>query len=308
MVAGMNFRAVSSLALALSVVFVARSVMAATCTLGEHDGIDDVEAKVASGIVCHELSTRSNGSFEVQLGKLNGRTLVTLVNRQDGSRVRTFVSGLDEVDVAAPRLASSLVEAKPLVDTRNVDNVLAEETRPAKKVATETGATMGTFVMSSFGTNAAPSAGIDVGLTFRTGHFGLSGDGRLGGIGSGATKMGTASIDVGGRLYLTNNEWSPFIGAGVELSYFKRNAEKDADERSGSGAGAFVTVGAELLRSSHVGLMAGLRLDLPFYELEQARPDMNPAYAALGYAPAPSPPGRAIYAAPISLTVALAFH
>ena len=306
-VAAMSFRVLSSVVVSLSVLLAARSALAATCTLGEHAGIDDVEAKTASGIVCHELTIRAapSASFEVRLGKLNGRTLVTVTEGGDESRqVRTFVSGLDELDVAGARLAVSVVDAKPLADTRDVDNVMAEEGRAPKRAASVVGAVVGTYVLSSLGVPSAPSGGIDVGLGFRTGRLGLTGDGRLGGIGSGATKMTSASLDVGGRFYLTNGDYTPFVGAGVGLSRFSRHADGGGVERSGSGASAFATLGFEALRSSHVGFLVAARVDLPFYELDPN--DASPIDYYLR--PPVMAKGSPVYAAPISLTLALSFH
>lgn len=280
---GMNVRAfVAPLVAAVSLLLVSRSAEAATCVLSDHTGVDDAEAKTAAEMMCNELSSRApNASFDVRLGKLNGRELIT-VTAADGHRVRTFLSGLDELDLAAPRLASALIEEKPLAETRKVDNVIADEGRMPKKVATTSGAVMGMFVLSSVGASSAPSAGIDVGLAFRTGHFGLTGNGRLGGMGSGDSKISTVSIDVGTKLYLTDGEWAPFLGAGAGLSHFSRHGG------DGSGGEAFATAGIELMRTAHVGFVVAARVDLPFYALEGAK--------------------GSTYAAPVSLGVALAFH
>jgi hypothetical protein len=301
----MSLRAtVSSFVIGLSLFFAAPAAFAATCTLGDHAGIEEVEAKTAASVVCHELLMRSapSASYEVRLGKLSGRTMITVTEGGDEAKqVRTFLSGLDELDVAAPRLATSLVEAKPLADTRNVDNVITEEGRTAKKVATVVGATLGTYVLTSLGESSAPSGGIDVGLGFRTGRVGLSGDGRLGGVGSGATKLSNVSLDVGGRYYFFNDDFSPFIGGGVGLSHFSRG------ERSGGGAGAYATLGIEAMRSSHVGMVVAARVDLPFYSLEQDTTDQY-TYDYPLEPPTPKAPLPSVYAAPVSLMVALYFH
>jgi hypothetical protein len=228
--------------------------------------------------------------------------MITVTEGSDEAKqVRTFLSGLDELDVAAPRLATSLIEAKPLADTRNVDNVITEEGRAPKKAATVVGATLGTYVLTSLGESSAPSGGVDVGLGFRTGRLGLSGDGRLGGIGSGATKLSNVSLDVGGRFYFFNDDFSPFIGGGIGLSHFSRG------ERSGGGTGAYATFGIEAMRSSHAGLLVGARVDLPFYSLEQDKTDEYTYDYPLA-APTPKAPLPSVYVAPVSLMVALYFH
>jgi hypothetical protein len=111
--------------------------------------------------------------------------------------------------------------------------------------------------------------------------------GRAGGIGSGDQKMGLASLDVGGRLYLTSGELAPFVGAGLGLSYFQIHREGEPSP-DGSGFGAFGEVGVELLRTHSVAMGAFLRGDAPFYSLEAAHVKT--------------------YVVPVSLNLALLFH
>ncbi|MBX3226729.1 MAG: hypothetical protein KIT84_39085 [Labilithrix sp.] len=273
----------------------------ATCTLGDRTGVDEAEAKTAADIICHELAKRgaTNTNHEVRFGKLGGKTLLTVAARNGNAydEARTFINGMDEVEVAGPRLVSSLVDGKPVAETRTVDNVLANETRAPKTQRGSVMANLGMFGTTSLGETSAASAGFDVGIGYRAGAFGLTSSGRLGGIGSSENKVSTASLDLGGRLYIGESDIAPFVGAGFAVSYFHLSRETQG-ELKGSGASAFTTVGVEALRSHHMGLVVAARLDLPFYELEGSNynPDLLRAEKV------------SAYTMPISLQVGLVFH
>lgn len=291
----------------------------ATCSLGEHAALDEAEAKTAADIVCHELAKRgaTNTNHELRFGKLGGRTLVVLAARSGNeyNEARTFIQGLDEIDVAGPRLVSSLLENKTMAETRTVDNVIANEQRAPKQAGGSVAAVMGMYGLSSIGETSSASAGFDVGIGYRSGHLGLQADGRLGGIGSGDTKIGNASIDVGGRFYATDGDIAPFVGGGFEVSYFKRNGDNNQSDKpaelSGSGAGAFATLGVEALRAHHVGLVVAGRIDMPFYSLEGDRYGSSTCNYQMtsGYnCTSSGTKHESAYVMPVSLTVALVFH
>jgi hypothetical protein len=282
----------------------------ATCSLGDHPGVDEAEAKTAADIICHDLAKRgaTNTSHEVRFGKLGGRTLVTLASRSGNEydESRTFINGLDEIDVAGPRLVASLVEGKPMNETRTVDNVLANEQRAPKQAQGSVFCTMAMYGQSSLGEASAASGGFDLGIGYRAGRLGLSADGRLGGVGSSDNKISGGSLDVGGRFYITDSDVSPFVGGGFELSYTNISQPYGGTyngDLSGSGAGAFGTVGVEMLRTHHMGFVAAGRIDTPFYSLDGQR-SVTSANANSDYA------SRKVstYAMPISLTVGLIFH
>lgn len=264
----------------------------ATCTLGEHPGVSDAEARTAADVVCHELAKAraTNTEHEVRFGTLGGKTLVTVASRSGNSydERRTFLAGIDEINVAAPRLVTSLVEGKPLEDTRSVDNVLASETRQAKVQNGQVGFDGGFFGTTALGAAAGASGGIDLGLLYRAGNFGFSSHGRAGGIGSASTKVGLATIDVGGRWYMTNGDIAPFLGAGLGLAYVALSHDHGGDDLSGSGFAAHAAVGIELMRTHHTAASISARVDAPLFALK-------------GY-------GESQYVMPASLNVGLLFH
>ena len=263
----------------------------ATCSLGDHPGIDADEARTAADLICHDLARHAvtNTNHEVRFGKLGGRTIVTLASRSGNTydERRTFVSSLDEVAVAGPRLSEALASGKPLEETRNVDNVLVSESQTARMQRGSMAVDASVFGATALGASSGASAGVDVGFHYRAGSFGVGMHGRAGGIGSGDEKLALASIDVGGRFYLTASEIAPYVGAGLGFSYFELYRKNEASPE-GSGVGAFGELGLELLRTHSVGMATSLRVDAPFYALKTAN--------------------ASTYAVPLSLNLGLLFH
>lgn len=275
----------------------------ATCSLGERTGVDEGEAKTAADIICHELAKRgaTNTNHEVRFGKLGGRTLLTVAARNGNTydEARTFINGMDEIEIAGPRLVSSLVEGKTVAETRTVDNVLTNESREPKKQGGTVLATTGMFGTTSIGEGSNASAGFDVGIGYRSGSFGLVSTGRLGGVGSGEKKISQAALDLGARYYITDGDVAPFVGGGFAVSYF-HIARPEQGELKGSGASSYVTLGVEALRSHHMGLLVAARLDLPFYDLEGKEPSTPENYM--------NRQAVSSYVMPISLQFGLVFH
>jgi len=293
----------------------------ATCVLGEHHGVDPNEAKTAADVVCHELARRgaTNTQHEVRFGKLGSKTMVTLASRNGNAydERRTFVSGMDEINVAGPRLATALVENKPLEETRNVDNVLASESQNNKLIRGSSAFDGGMFGMTTLNTSGGASAGFEIGFLYRAGALGIGAHGRAGGIGSSKENLSTASADIGGRLYLSTGDFAPFVGAGVALSHFNLERENPDASSSGyssrssdieaSGFGTFGIFGVEALRTHHVGITAGLRADVPFYALKGERYIYTPTSGSSSYRNS-TRVEMSQYVVPVSLSVGLIFH
>lgn len=263
----------------------------ATCSLGDHPGIEDGEARTAADLVCHELAKQgaTNTAHEVRFGKLGGKTIVTVASRSGNAydERRTMLEGMEELPVAAPRLAGSIADGRSLEETKTVDSVLSAEARAAKVQRGQIGFEMGLFGATSMGEASGGSGGVDLGLVYRAGSLAVTSHGRAGGIGSSKDKIGLASLDVGGRYYLSNGDTAPYAGAGVELLYvdMTRSAGPDPD---GSGLAAFAELGVETLRSHHASLTASIRVDAPFFTLSASN--------------------LTVYSAPVSLNAGLSFH
>lgn len=266
-----------------------------SCSLGEHAGIDDVDARTAADVICHELNRQGAGNtaHEVRFGRLGGKTLVT-VARTGGSydERRLFVGGIDEVVVAAPRLVDSLTTGRSIEETRGVDNVVASETRAPLVQRGQTGFDGALFGTTTLGAASGASAGVDLGILHRAGNLGVGLHGRAGGIGSTSSKLAQVGLDIGARYYFSSADVAPYLGGGLGLNYF--NLSNDAGNHiSGSGLGAHAQVGVEMFRSHHTTLSLSVRADIPFYELSSS---------ARGDAQA------SLYVIPLSLNAGIAFH
>jgi hypothetical protein len=196
---------------------------------------------------------------------------------------------MDEIHVASPRLVNALVEGKPLDETRNVDNVLSSETRVAKTQPGKMGFDGGFFGTTGVGVPSGSSGGIALGLLYRAGSLGISSSGRAGGIGSGERSLSSASLDIGARYYVSTADTSPFVGGGLGISHFEVE-RKDGPDLGGSGFGAHVQLGVEVLRTHAAGFSIAARADLPFFALADGAEN------------------NARYVVPLSFNVGMQFH
>lgn len=264
-----------------------------TCVVGEHAGIDGADARTTADLVCGELDSQkaAGGVYDVHFGKLGTRVLLGVGERATRASRRVLIQSFEEVPTAARRLVSALVTHKSLDETQNVDNVVASESRkPAtKKIATS-------FELALVGATAAgvdpgTSAGFALGLMFRSARTSFGTHLRVGGVGSGSNTLTFDSFDLGARYHSSDADTALFVGGGLALSYLKVNRDLIAAPSSGpyggyngyngynggtldvspsgSGFGAFVEGGIEVLRSSRAGGVLSLRADAPFFLLKR---------------------------------------
>jgi hypothetical protein len=282
-----------------------RIAITTTCSLGDHFGIEEGEARTAADLVCNELARKrvSGGEHEVRLGKLGTKTLVVLATRsgQTYDERRVLLEGLDELTVAGPRLVTALSEGRSLDETRNVDTMLSQEAQGPKTKKGTLAFYGGFHGLTSVGRETGVSAGVQAAVLYRAGSLGLSLEGRANGIGSASKKTSGVSLDASVRYYVLDTDVTPFLGAGLGISH--TNLDRDNGDMSGSGLAANAQIGVEALRSQRVGLSVAIRGDLPFYELESgSRYGLLPSGS---YGPLPAETG---YAVPISLNVGLIFR
>lgn len=291
-------------------------VGAYTCAVGEHAGVDESDARTTTDVLCHELASKgaAAGAYEVRFGRLGQRILLVLAEQASREDRRLLLQSLEEVPVAAPRLVEALVQRKSLEQTQTVDNVVSAEARARKAKPIEGGAYLGIIGATAAGAAPGASAGVDVGIVFRSGRAAFGGHGRAGGIGSADNKLSFVGIDLGARYHLGDGDIAPFVGAGLGFSYFNVSGARATVGRpstalSGSGLGAVAEAGLELFRSSHVGLSTSVRADLPFFVAKTS--GSEPYYYASGASSGASSGGTAPvsrYVVPISLNLGLSFH
>jgi hypothetical protein len=290
------------------------------CGAGELRGVAAADAQTAVGLVCAELRRESDGHgrFEVSLGTL-GRLVILSVERLDQARsVTVRLEGIEELQVAAPRVARALVRGEAFPTTQRVDNLLEDEARPAlvKRGSVKFGAGVADVETPGFG---ARGAGFSLGLQYATPRFALPLDLRFGFDDAqyGEPQVDLFSISVGGRGFLSKGDVSPFLGAGLGMIWL--HASEGFSPYSGeTGTSYFdadtlrvapyVEAGVEALRLHRGRVALFVRADLPLGSLESPEiryADWDPRTGAPG--PETVIPGASRYVVPVSIGVTVAF-
>lgn len=276
-----------------------------TCTVGAHDGFDDADVRTTALLVCREVERKKAPAnpYEIRFDKLGGRILFSVTDKQSGANRELLIQSIEEVPVVAPRLVDALVDNTTLQKTETVENVAGLDTRAPRLKPGQTSFDMGLVGLTSVGVDFGASAGIGMGLNFRLDRFAVTSHGRLGGIGSSDNKTSFASLDVGGRYYLGDEDVAPFAGGGFQLAYF--NAIRDGSGIDGSGLGAFAEVGVEALRTGRIGIIGSIRADVPFFDLKNSShygryDDTTGAYL--------KPTDERRYVVPLSLNLGIVFR
>jgi hypothetical protein len=280
------------------------------CRLGEHTGIDDADASTAAQLVCTEIARLGpppEAHYRVGLGKLGTTVILTATREGDapGSTVdarEVRLQGIEEASVAAPRVADALVHGIPLAD---VDSSRANaNARPPSKVHFALGL-VGQF--PPLDRSATPAPGVDFELLVDLAPFEVLGNFRFGADSTDRT-VGVTFVDfsMGARYFPNDGDVSPYLGAGFAWSYFNvtDNAHNDFDGDH-TGLGAYGEAGIEFLRTHHTHLAFGVRLDLPFYSLNNNLADVSPSSNGSGITTPAQP--QALYYAPLSLELRLTF-
>src|SRR5690606_4419321 len=141
------------------------------------------------------------------------------------------------------------------------------ETRRYRKRGGETFFGIGFMGMVVPGTDVAPGAGMTFRWSFETADFGVLGDLRFAGGSPGDDSAAFFSAGVGGRWFLVDTNWSPYLGVG--LGFTALDVQERGEFNGGlSGLGAWGEVGVEFLRFYETRLSVDLRLEAPLFELE----------------------------------------
>jgi hypothetical protein len=271
----------------------------AACLVGEHDGIADFNARTSTALVCGALRDAGaqvrttpldpakaygfTAAYRVALRPL-GRLVLLHVSYEApvGEELRSRrlqLADIEEMTVAAPRVADALVHDKPLSETANVANLVGEDTRRARKASGDTMFALGVlgFVLPD---HAWAGYGAFVRIHYQTPDYAVALDGRIGTSGESEGDAHLYNLSVGARYYFSDGDWSPFIGGGLGVLWVGVTDEADSQpqeldgyaydddaEREGSGMALFGDVGIELLRMYESRLDVGLRADVPWFEI-----------------------------------------
>jgi opacity protein-like surface antigen len=245
------------------------------CGLAPSTGIAPADAETATRLVCDELRKASGGrgAFDVRLATLGKAVLLTATRADSRFSVTVQLDGVEELPVAAGRVARALVQGQPFSRTERVDNLIASETRQPLSKKGSVKFSLGVAHIESPG-HGGRGSGFGLGLAYTAPRFALPADMRFGWDDTeyGGKQLSLFSLSVGGRAYLTTRDTSPFLGAG--LGYVKLSASEGAypmtgDPRSSyfsgerSGIAPYLEAGVEMLRTHRGRIALHVRADLP---------------------------------------------
>lgn len=299
------------------------------CLVGDHPKEYSDSARTATGLVCDALRDQgidvgtaaydpggSTTAYVVNLDQL-GSTFFLRVTYEEpiGEAKKTrkvSLYDLSEAEVAAPRVAKAMTDAKS-VDEANYDNVVGSEQR-------EKGKKTGEFVIGGgIAAISMPAAGSPMGPAlnlfgfYETRDWGIGLQGHFGD--AAAERSDTASFmafSVGARYYFSDQNITPLVGGGLALSRIEEHKQSAYYSLEGSGTSAFAEVGAEFFRLHKTHLIATLRVDAPFYTLSSSNYN---SFSDYGYCsglscsastdPGTAPKNR--YEVPITLNLGIGF-
>ncbi len=295
------------------------------CRLAEHGGIDDGDAATVAQLVCTAIGRAgapATARYRVAIGKLGSVIILSVALEGDtfGSTADTRemrLATIEDVAAAAPRIATAIVHGTVIEDIEVPAPGAAPP--PAPPLPPTSSPAKVHFALGLLGTfppldrSATPAAGADLELHAELSTFEIVTDVRFGGDdSSGSVGIAFVEFSMGGRYFISDADFSPFLGGGFAWSYLTMtdNVHHDFDG-SHTGLGAYGELGLEIGRTHHTHLAFGARLDLPFYSLQNNFSNIPPSSPSLpGDVGAQAPTQLVIgklYYAPLSLEVRVTF-
>lgn len=266
--------------------------------MGETFGVDPAEAQTATRILCGELWRKLGGhplaTYRTTFGKLGSKVVVGVESTDvNGARDERHLelSSLEETSVAAPRLATALVDRKSVAETEGASNVVGSEARAEVQKQGRLKPELGVVGIVPVTTLVAPSPGLYGQLSYFYDRFVLGGGLRFAANG----KYAYVAAHVGGDVHFTGDDVSPFVGGGFAWTY--QNVHVGDGQGSANGFGAFLQVGVTALRSHRTNFRIAVRGDIPFYTLSR-----EPSYSSS--LPTTT---KSTYSLPLSLTAGMTF-
>ena len=242
------------------------------CALRQSTGIARSDAETATQLLCDELRKESGGrgAFGVSLATLGKVVLVTATRADSRFSVTIQLDGLEELPVAAGRVAKALVQGQAFSSTERVDNLIRSETREPLSKKGSVKFSLGIADVETIGYGAR-GTGVTLGLAYSAPRFALPAEMRFGWDNTdyGGKQLNLFSLSVGGRAYLSTRDTSPFVGGG--LGYLNLRADEGEYPGSGapyfsgerSGIAPYVEAGVEMLRTHRGRVALQVRADLP---------------------------------------------
>lgn len=252
-------------------------------------GIEESDAFTTAALICEALRQRgahvnpepvvdvpagATSAYHVSIRSLGElRLLEVSFESPIGTRLDTRtvqLQHIEEVPVAAPRIAESLVSGKPLATTAKTSTLVGEETRAYAKKPGELLVGIGVLGFAIPGTDVAAGYGVFGQLMYETESYGVGVELRGGGSNEGDASL--VGVGVGGRYFLFDGDITPYIGGGLGVLWISYQDASDAPddyyypEHVGSGLAANVDLGVEFLRLHSARFDVHLRMDVPIFE------------------------------------------
>lgn len=249
--------------------------------IGNHQGIDKTDAQTAAVLVALELRKQgvsisdpvyeaptSATVYRVNLRRLGEKILVHLTQEIPIGTVvierQLLIANIEEMIEAAPRLADALVHKKPMDSTVDMKTVTETEARELKKVPTESHWGLGFFGGFVPGTKVLGTPGYRAGWSYELPSYAVEVEGRF--LIDEAAEFSFFAFSTGGLYFFNKQNISPYLGGGLTVS----NASDDSSFKRGMGV--YAVGGLQMLRTTQNRLKLELRVDRPFYSLENSDP------------------------------------
>lgn len=266
----------------------------AVLLIGDHAGIDEVDAQSAAMLIAAEFrkldisvsdpvfdTTTSGNIYRVTFRRLGEKVLVHLSQENPPGKIviekQLWIANIEEVIAAAPRLVDALVNNKPISSTADVETVTEQEARELRKIDGESLWNVGIFGAFIPGTDAVAEPGYELGWSYETPKYAVGTEFR----GSFGDEYSFGSWSVGGRYFFNKQNISPYVGGGLSIFggsfndwYYEDHYYYDYDSGDDNGLGAYFVGGISMLRLTKSRLKLELRVDRPFFSLPEQ--DMMP--------------------------------
>ncbi len=291
------------------------------CELKEAAGLSEPDGRTAARVLCEQLRRASGGrgAFAVRLAPLGRIVVVTVAQEGSANSVSVQVEGLEEIPVAAGRIAEALVHSGTLDGTQRVDNLLSSETRPLPTKSGSFTFTVGVADVESAG-HGARAAGLSLGLVYASPRLALPAEMRFAWdeAPSGEPRLDLFSVSVGGRHYFSKRDWSPFVGGG--LGILRLHAAEGGYPEPGSAATGFfdaerfglapyAEAGVETLRLHRARVLLHVRADFPTGALQSPQVEVYSSWDERTGRPVGRTvyPGQSRYVVPVTISLTVAF-
>ena len=268
----------------------------AVLLIGDHQGIDEADARSAALLVALELrklgisvsdpvyeALASASAYRVTLGRLGEKVIVRLSQETPiGTLVierQLLIANIEEMIEAAPRLVDALVHNKPIASTIDIETVTETEARELRKITGESHWNIGFFGNFVPGTDINGKPGYRLGWSYELPTYAVEVEGRF----VVSEESHFAAFSTGGLYFFNKQNISPYVGGGITAS----NASHEYSfER---GMGVYAVGGIQMLRTTRNRLKLELRVDRPLYSL--GTQDMMPISVGLFFSTSGSTSG-----------------